>query len=245
MKPSSALEHNRFQVVYYRDPKRRAIRPVDTPYVRRHLDAVRRAARLGGAGRLLEVGSGTGRFTRLLLEAGHEVVANDLAPNLLDELRREEWARGGRLETLAGDLGELPRSTPERFERVVGFFVLHHLYDLDAAFAALAQILEPGGRVAFCEPNGYNPLFYLQVLLTPSMRWKAERGIRRMTARGVLAAMAGQGFAELAVERYGFFPPRLANSTAGRAMERFLERLRILEPVRAFQVFSGRLQEAR
>ena len=118
--------------------------------------------------------------------------------------------------------------------------MLHHLYDLDTAFASLASVLKPGARIAFCEPNGWNPLFYLQILVTPSMTWRGERGLPRMTPRSVLGAMARQGFTDLDAKRYGFFPPFLVNMTAGRKLESFLEKSRMLRPLRAFQVFSGR-----
>lgn len=245
MEESPLLAHNQYQMAYYRRRvDRSSIRPTDTPYVRRHFEAVRAGAALDAGQRVLEVGCGSGRFTRLLLDLGLEVVANDLSPDLLAALRSpgaEIAAEAqGRLETVPGDVLELPVRIRHRADRAVGFFVLHHLYDLAAAFAALASTLRPGARVAFCEPNAWCPLFYLQILLTPGMTWRAERGIRQMTPGRVLSAMARGGFTDLHVERYGFFPPQLANRSWGRALERRLEASATLRGASAFQVFSGR-----
>jgi hypothetical protein len=53
--------------------------------------------------------------------------------------------------------------------------------------------------------------------------------------------MQSAGFVDLEVERYGFFPPLLANHAFGRFVERGLERIPIPKVCRAFQVFYGRL----
>ena len=37
-----------------------------------------------------------------------------------------------------------------------------------------SRVLRPGGRVAFCEPVAWNPLYYLQIALTPGMSFSGE-----------------------------------------------------------------------
>lgn len=239
--------HDQYQMQYYRSRlDGRRIRPVETPYVLRHFRRVAEAADLDSttsADRVLEVGCGSGRFTRLLLglETGPTVVANDLSPELLATLEAST-AAGSRLRALAGGVEELPRLLEGQAaaDRAVGFFVLHHLFDLKAAFTALGSCLKPGSPVAFCEPSAGCPLFYLQILLTPGMTWRAEKGIRNMTPDRVLSAMEAAGFSDLQARSYGFFPPQLSNRPMGRNVERRLEAMPWLKPVRAFQVFSGR-----
>jgi len=234
---SGAAAHNAYQLRYYERRPAPAIQPRQTPYVRRHLDELLRAASLPRGARVLEVGSGLGRFTRLLRAEGFDVAASDLSATLLSRLRDEV---GAGVTVLEGDVTELPRRTTERFEGAVGFFVLHHLFDLDQAFAALARLLRPGAPVAFCEPNGLNPLFYAQIALTPGMTWRGDGGVRHMRPAVVLPVLRRAGFAHLRCDRYGFLPPALVGHAAFRAGERALERLRVLAPLRAFQVFSGR-----
>jgi len=47
---------------------------------------------------------------------------------------------------------DIPRCPPElhgRDDALAEFFVLHHLADLRQAFASMARLLRPGGRVVF------------------------------------------------------------------------------------------------
>jgi hypothetical protein len=57
----------------------------------------------------------------------------------------------------------------------------------------------------------------------------------------ILPAMRAAGLVDVAVRRYGFFPPAVVNRRPGRSAEQALERLRPLRPVSAFQLFAGRL----
>jgi SAM-dependent methyltransferase len=60
---------------------------------------------------------------------------------------------GVEAETVVTDAEELPFDD-ESFDLVLGHAVLHHIPDLDRAFAEFARVLKPGGVVAFCgEPS--------------------------------------------------------------------------------------------
>lgn len=117
-----------------------------------------RLRRLFGPGhdvrRILDVGSGPGVLTCVLAEEfpAAEVVAVDGSRPLLDRAlaRAEELGLEGRVSTLhaefpAGlaDLGDA--------DLVWSSQVVHHLGDQQAALAALAAVLRPGGRLAVAE----------------------------------------------------------------------------------------------
>jgi SAM-dependent methyltransferase len=233
----SAEEHNRYQRAYYQGCERQAIRPSGTPYVQRQLERVRAAADLRSGQEILEIGCGMGRHTLPLLEEDFRIAACDLSPDLLARLRKA--APNAKLEILCCDVAELPRHTTRRFDRAVGFFTLHHFFDLRAAFRGIASVLQPGGRVAFCEPNGYNPLFYVQIAVVPGMTWKGDGGVRHMRPSVVHGAMREAGFADLRVERFGFLPAFAADTKVGQSLERGLDRFVVLPPLRALQVFQA------
>jgi ubiquinone/menaquinone biosynthesis C-methylase UbiE len=112
---------------------------------------------LGHYARGLEIGAGTGYFGINLALAGvvDDYVASDISPGMLAVLAQTAEVVGIEVETHATEASELPFDD-ESFEIVFGHAVLHHLPDLDGAFAEFHRVLRPGGFVAFCgEPSDY------------------------------------------------------------------------------------------
>ncbi len=107
--------------------------------------------------RALEVGAGTGYFTLNLMQAGivESAVCMDISPGMLETLQVNAEDLGLTVATVAGDAEELPLAD-ESFDLVFGHAVLHHIPDLDKAFAEFHRVLRPGGWVAFAgEPSHY------------------------------------------------------------------------------------------
>jgi len=76
-------------------------------------------------------------------------------------------------------------------------------------------------------------------LLTPGMTWQGDGGVAQMRRGVVFPALAQAGFTDLALERFGFFPPALANRRAAAAIEERLEAFSLLRPILPFQLFRG------
>ncbi len=110
---------------------------------------------LGGPGRILELGCGSGRVTVPLLRDGHQVVAVDGAAPMLRALARRLVPAGAaarsRARLVEGDLRDV--AVGARFPLVIAAFnVLEHLYtrtEFAACLARVAAHLAPGGRFAF------------------------------------------------------------------------------------------------
>jgi SAM-dependent methyltransferase len=114
-------------------------------------------ASLLGARRILELGCGTGEGAAQVASAvAAEVVAVDLSEAFLERARAAHTAPNLRFEAL-DLLGEDPLRLG-RFDLVFGNGILHHLVQrLDPVLAALHAITNPGGGLAFIEPNFLNP----------------------------------------------------------------------------------------
>lgn len=239
MKTSARLHQNELQRHYFEDVERSRLALADTPYVHSHVDRAIAAGRFATSDALLEIGAGLGKFTLPLLARGFDVTANDLSPVLLERLRS---ASVRPVRTVACDVVEVERFVETRFNGIVGFFVLHHLVDFDGTFRALARVLEPGGRIAFCEPVAWNPLYYLQIALTPGMRFSGEPSLTAMRPGRILPAMRRAGLVDARSQRYGYFPPFLKNTAAGDRLEQWMERQTWVPVPRAFQVFTARAE---
>jgi SAM-dependent methyltransferase len=111
----------------------------------------------GRFGRALEIGAGTGYFGLNLMIAGviEEMVATDISPGMLRALSESAAELGLDVETACCEAASLPFPDAS-FDLVFGHAVLHHLPDLEAAFAEFRRVLRPGGEMAFCgEPSLY------------------------------------------------------------------------------------------
>ena len=107
---------------------------------------------------VLELGNGMGEVTTLLARSGARVTAVDISPASSAVARRRAELHGVgdsiRFVVAAGEQLPLP---DDRFDVVVGKAVLHHL-DVGRAAPELHRVLRTGGRAAFAEPLGTNPL---------------------------------------------------------------------------------------
>ena len=110
-----------------------------------------------GYDRSLEIGAGTGYFSLNLLQSGvvREATCTDISPGMLDALRGNAERLGVPVQTACADAESLPFAD-ESFDLVLGHAVLHHLPDLERAFAEFHRVLAPGGRILFAgEPSRF------------------------------------------------------------------------------------------
>ncbi|WP_406806659.1 class I SAM-dependent methyltransferase [Burkholderia semiarida] len=117
-------------------------------------DFVFYAAAIGAARqRILDLGCGTGTFARRLASAGHDVVAIDPAPAMIDYARRQPGA--GAVRWFACALDGLPPGA--RFDAVVmtghAFQCLLTDDDIDATLRGVRRVLADGGRFLFDTRN--------------------------------------------------------------------------------------------
>jgi len=107
--------------------------------------------------RALEIGAGTGYFTLNMLRAGliGQATCSDISPGMLSTLKANAKRLGLKVKTEPADAEELPFEDAS-FDLVFGHAVLHHIPDLDRAFAEFARVLAPGGTIVFAgEPSRY------------------------------------------------------------------------------------------
>lgn len=104
--------------------------------------------------RVLDVGCGVGRWSRLLAARGATVMGVDLSPTMIAQAQRRAVIEGvaDRCRFQVHDLSSL--RVGERFDLVLGVTVLQHILDTNAlrtALAALTAHLAPGGRMILLE----------------------------------------------------------------------------------------------
>jgi SAM-dependent methyltransferase len=104
--------------------------------------------------RVLDVGCGVGRWSRLLAARGAQVTGVDLSPTMIGEARRRAAEAGlaDRCRFLVQDSAALDAG--EQFELVLGVTVLQHILDPHALRAAVQRIgrhVAPEGLIVLLE----------------------------------------------------------------------------------------------
>jgi ubiquinone/menaquinone biosynthesis C-methylase UbiE len=110
--------------------------------------------KVGAGSRVLDVGCGVGRWSRMLAARGAQVTGIDLSPTMIAEAKRRARQQGlsGQCRFLVQDSSALDAGEP--FDWVVGVTVLQHILDpgaLRAAVQRMAEHLQPGGRMVLLE----------------------------------------------------------------------------------------------
>jgi ubiquinone/menaquinone biosynthesis C-methylase UbiE len=157
--------------------------------------------------KVLELGCGTGYFTRELAATGAQITAVDISPDLLEVARRECPNGNTTFEIQNACALTYPDET---FDSVVGSSVLHHL-EIDDALREIARVLKPGGSIYFTEPNMMNPQIAAQKNIpaikkrlgdspneTAFFRWLLQRRLERA------------GFRRVQIQPFDFLHPRLS-----------------------------------
>ncbi len=164
-------------------------------------------------GDALEIGSGTGYFSLNLVQLGliGKLTATDISPGMLDRLAATARALGlDHVSTVVTEAESLPFED-ESFDLVLGHAVLHHIPDLDRAFAEFKRVLRPGGLIVFAgEPSRYGDRLAALpkrtgLLVAPA--WRRAFGAR---ARAVAEVDQSEGHAlEGEVDVHAFAPADL------------------------------------
>jgi ubiquinone/menaquinone biosynthesis C-methylase UbiE len=172
-------------------------------------------------GDALEIGSGTGYFSLNLVQLGviERLTATDISPGMLKRLAATAEALGvDDVSTVSTEAEELPFAD-ESFDLVFGHAVLHHIPDLDRAFAEFRRVLRPGGMIAFAgEPSRYGDRLAALPKRTGMLVAPAWRRLVGARHRAVAEAEQSHGHAlESEVDVHAFAPADLRRllATAG------------------------------
>lgn len=166
--------------------------------------AVRHALHVTAGDSILELGAGSGLWTRQIVSVLKDSSVTAAVFN--DDLARQAELSGPEAKIARVSA---PRDLPvEQFDFVVGAAILSHdrfQENLDW----IAQLLRPGGRLLFFEANYWNPQVFIRAQSVQLASWSgnAECQVALRKPR-VRRALERQGFADCTVVPYDILHPR-------------------------------------
>jgi ubiquinone/menaquinone biosynthesis C-methylase UbiE len=183
---------------------------------------------------VLELGCGTGYFTRELAHSEAHIVAIDVSPELL-EIARADCSAANVSYEIQNACAMSYRDAV--FDSVVGSSVLHHL-DIKEALREIYRVLKVDGTIYFTEPNMLNP----QIAIQKNVPWVKrklgdspdETAFFRWTLRRLLKET---GFRDVRIDPFDFLHPK----TAGFLVNRLNGFGHFLENVPVISEFAGSL----
>jgi len=172
---------------------------------------------------VLEIGCGTGYFTREIVKTGAKITAIDISPELLELAKAD--VDSDHVHFLIANAYELDMES-NSFDSVIGSSVLHHL-DIEKAVKEFFRVLKPGGILSFTEPNMMNPQIALQKNIPYIKRKLGDSPDETAFFRWSLAKLLKKtGFTDIRIKPFDFLHPAIspalipAIASFGAAMEK-------------------------
>jgi 2-polyprenyl-3-methyl-5-hydroxy-6-metoxy-1,4-benzoquinol methylase len=178
--------------------------------------------------RVLEIGCGTGNFTEMFARTGAQIVAVDISPELLEKARARDLPIS-QVQFLQQRFEDCDAIGP--FDAVIGSSVLHHL-DIQPALSKIFELLKPGGRLSFAEPNMLNPQVFLERKLSffRPLFWYVSPDETAFVRWSLRARMMEAGFDNVEIKPLDWLHPLVPSTLISfvSKVEKHLEKTAIL-----------------
>ncbi len=211
----------------------------------RILDELRNLAGTGSSSRLrmLDVGCGTGAFTRRFADKNADVFGVDIS--------HKSTVLAGKVAPecsfFTGDAECLPFGN-ESLDIVLFSGVLHHLPSMEGALSECNRVLKPGGRFVGFDPNGRNPAMWLyrssSSPLATRKGWTENE--RLLVKEEIHTALIHAGFSDVTVKgisgvSYRYIGSKLAMKALGiyNVFDKALDRIGLADRYGSFLISCG------
>lgn len=148
---------------------------------------------------LLDVGCGTGAFTKRAYELGAKVISLDVGENLLSHTRR----KCPQTNSVIGDLLNLP-FTAESLDVIVCTEVIEHTSSPSQSLRELQRVLKKGGVAVITVPNKF---WYFSIVIAQKLKLRPYEGYENwMTSNELRRQLQEAGFEIKRFFGFNIFP---------------------------------------
>lgn len=192
--------------------------PVGMDRIKRRARSITQGAELKKGMTVLELGCGTGEYTKEFAKEEVQLVSLDLSPEMI-RVARSKTGKG--VLYIVSNAEQLPFKN-DVFDSVLGNAILHHFPDLSTALQEVWRIKKQQARIVFREPNLYNPgkffAFGIPILrLFRKNRWSPSEKV--FSRSSIKKRLEQTGYSVLDIEYAG-----LVGSKCPTRITRFLYR---------------------
>ena len=222
------------------------LRPVSEMRFKRKAKIISGIIKKNNYKRILEIGCGTGIFSRYLLEENPSILisAIDISSEAIKVGKEKSKKLKGKINYYVGDALNLPFAT-DSFDMIFGNSIIHHL-PLGGALTEIKRVLRPEGSIWFCEPNTLNPQIFIQKNIPFIKKLVQDSPTEASFIRWRLKNKLSQaGFTSPKVENFEFLHPLIPASALPYVAPLFifLERVPIIKELSGTLQISCRLQK--
>lgn len=188
--------------------------------------------------KVLEIGCGTGLFTRKVYEATKaQITAIDLSDDLL-AIAKEKFPEGNFLKEDAMHLN----FKNETFDVSFGSSVIHHL-EMQKSLIEIFRVLKKGGRMVFAEPNMINPQILIQKNIPFIKKWLGDSPDETAIIRWKFKTLMEQaGFIDVKIFPYDFLHPVTPQPLIGivNTIGKFIEKIPLMREIAGSVIIYGK-----
>lgn len=165
--------------------------------------------------RVLEIGCGTGAYTRWLVEQGCEVTALDISAEMVNMTRSRCPGATALQADCECPAEHLPtEKSSAYFDALVGINSFSYYPNKPAALRAYHALLRPGGRIVLIDMNGSCPLYRVMKWIRKNEmpQWFSE--IRQMRDSNLSRMLNDSGFNLRELTHFCFVPNGVSRAAA-------------------------------
>lgn len=191
-------------------------------------------SKMNSSAMVLEIGSGTGEYTKSFSKYARKIFSVDISWDFLDLAKKRNGFAGNRFCQAAVEFMPFKDNA---YDAVVGNAVLHHL-NLEYALKEIHRVLKSGMPCVFIEPNMLNPQIAIQ---------KNVKFIKKLSGDSlnetaffswrIKKALIGANFKDVYVKPIDFLHPAIPDFLfrCAKPISTFLEKVPLIKE------FSGSL----
>ncbi|MBM3301865.1 MAG: class I SAM-dependent methyltransferase [Deltaproteobacteria bacterium] len=175
-------------------------------------------SRVPAKGRILELGCGTGLYTRWLCERGLQVIAMDISPKMIEQARNrcpDADYYVGDCQDPAATLGE--EIIKEGLDAIVGVNSFSYYVDKRKALGNYTRLLRRSGLLIIIDMNGHCPAFKWSEIRNHNEMREWYKVVKECNRSNMLKLLTDAGFSIEYLELFSFVPNK-----AGRGMVKLL-----------------------